>query len=328
MSLDALKHIIRLALPIVLLAAACLFLSGCRETPEAAAGRSDPTTSAPTIDGCQIFPADNPWNTDISAYPVHPNSANFIASVGVDKPVHPDFGTVWQGNPNGIPYVVVSGDQPKVPITFEYAGESDPGPYPIPDDAPIEGGPDSDGDRHILVLDKDNCKLYEVWRSFKTDEGWKGGSGAVFDLTSNDLRPLGWTSSDAAGLPILPGLARYEEVEQGAINHALRFTIRRSQRGYILPATHFASRSSDPNLMPMGLRLRLKADYDISAFPPQAQVILTALKKYGMIMADNGGDWYISGSPNPRWDDAQLETLKRVKGSAFEVVDTGPIHTG
>jgi len=285
-------------------------------------------TDSPTIAGCQILPPDNPWNTDISAYSVHPNSVNFIASVGLDKGLHPDFGTTWQGNPNGIPYIVVGGDQPKVPVTFEYADESDPGPYPIPDDAPIEGGPDSDGDRHILVLDKDNCKLYEVWHSRKVADGWTGGSGAIFDLTSNDLRPMGWTSSDAAGLPVLPGLARYEEVEQGAINHALRFTIRKSQRGYILPATHFASRSSDPNLMPMGLRLRLKADYDISAFPPQAQVILTALKKYGMIMADNGGDWYISGAPNSKWDDDALNTLKGVKGSAFEVVDTGPIITG
>jgi len=283
---------------------------------------------SPTIAGCQILPPDNPWNADISAYAVHPNSESFIASVGVDKGLHPDFGTMWQGHPNGIPYVVVSGDQPKVPVTFEYAHESDPGPYPIPDDAPIEGGPQSDGDRHILVLDKDNCTLYEIWRAFKTDEGWKGGGGAIFDLNSNELRPLGWTSADAAGLPILPGLARYEEVERGAINHALRFTVRKSQRGYILPATHFASRSSDPNFMPMGLRLRLKADYDISAFPPQAQVILTALKKYGMIMADNGGDWYISGTPNPKWDDDQLSALRRVTGSDFEVVDTGPIITG
>jgi len=285
-------------------------------------------TGSPTIAGCQILPPDNPWNTDISAYSVHPNSANFIASVGLDKGLHPDFGTTWQGHPNGIPYIVVGGDQPKVPITFEYADESDPGPYPIPDDAPIEGGAESDGDRHILVLDKDNCTLYEVWHSRKVADGWTGGSGAIFDLTSNELRPMGWTSSDAAGLPILPGLARYEEVEQGAINHALRFTIQKSQRGYILPATHFASPSKDPNLMPMGLRLRLKADYDVSAFPPQAQVILTALKKYGMIMADNGGDWYISGAPNEKWDDEQLSTLRGVNGSDFEVVHTGPIITG
>jgi hypothetical protein len=301
--------------------------AGCRaETP----GVDAAITSGypPRIGDCEILPADNPLNIDISAYPVHPNSDVFIANVGLEKNLHPDFGTVSQGAPTGIPYVAVSGDQPKVPMTFEYADESEPGPYPIPDDAPIEGGPDSDGDRHILVVDVDNCTLYEVWHARRTEEGWSGGSGAIFDLTTNKLRPLGWTSSDAAGLPIFPALVKYEEVEQGEINHALRFTVRRSQRGYILPATHFASRSSDPDLMPMGLRLRLRADYDISEFPPQAQVILKALKKYGMIMADNGGDWFVSGAPSPKWDDEQLTTLKRVKGKDLEVVDTGPIITG
>jgi len=328
MSLDALKHAIRLSPPIALLAA-CLLLSGCRETPEAAAGALEPTASAPTIDGCQVFPADNPWNTDISAYPVHSNSANFIASIGADKGLHEDFGTVWQGAPSGIPYCIVPSDQPKVSVTFDYPDESDPGPYPIPDDAPIEGGPDGEGDRHILMIDVDNAKLYELFHSFKTEDGWRAGSGAIFDLTSNDLRPLGWTSADAAGLPIFPGLVRYDEVvEKGEVNHAIRFTCRLTQRGYILPATHFASRSSDPNLPPMGLRLRLKADYDISNFPPEAQVILTALKKYGLILADNGGDWYISGAPDPRWNTDNLTTLRRVKGTDFEVVDTGPIHTG
>lgn len=328
MSLDALKHVIRLSLPIALLAA-CLLLSGCRETPEAAADSSQPTASAPTIDGCQVFPADNPWNTDISAYPVHPNSANFIASIGADKGLHEDFGTVWQGAPSGIPYCIVPSDQPKVTVTFDYPDESDPGPYPVPDDAPIEGGPDGEGDRHILMVDVDNAKLYELFHSFKTEDGWRAGSGAIFDLTSNDLRPLGWTSADAAGLPIFPGLVRYDEVvEKGEVNHAIRFTCRLTQRGYILPATHFASRSSDPNLSPMGLRLRLKADYDISDFPPEAQVILTALKKYGLILADNGGDWFISGAPDPRWNTENLTTLRRVKGTDFEVVDTGPIHTG
>ena len=291
MSLDALKHVIRLSLPIALLAA-CLLLSGCREAPDAAADSSQPSTSAPTIDGCQVFPADNPWNTDISSYPVHPNSANFIASIGADTGLHEDFGTVWQG-------------------------------------APIEGGPDSEGDRHILMVDVDNAMLYELFHCFKTEDGWRAGSGAIFDLTSNDLRPLGWTSADAAGLPIFPGLVRYDEVVQkGEVNHALRFTCRRTQRGYILPATHFASRSSDPNLPPMGLRLRLKADYDISSFPAEAQVILTALKKYGLILADNGGDWFISGAPDMRWNTDNLRAIRRVKGSDFEVVDTGPIHTG
>jgi hypothetical protein len=328
MSPDALKHTIRLSLPIALLAA-CLLLSGCRETPETAAGGSGPGTSAPTIDGCQVFPADNPWNTDISGYPIHSNSANFIASIGADKGLHEDFGTVWQGAPSGIPYIIVPGDQPKVSVTFDYPDESDPGPYPVPDDAPIEGGPDSEGDRHILMVDTDNSVLYELFHCFKTEDGWTAGSGAIFDLTSNDLRPLGWTSADAAGLPIFPGLVRYDEVvEKGEVNHALRFTCRRTQRGYILPATHFASPSKDPNLPPMGLRLRLKADYDISDFPAEAQVILTALKKYGLILADNGGDWFISGAPDMRWNTDNLLALRRVKGSDFEVVDTGPIHTG
>ncbi len=302
--------------PMVALAA-----GGCRsERPKTAVG------GPPTTDGCQIFPADNPWNTDISDHPVHPNSDAFIESVGLGKNLHPDFGTVWRGAPIGIPYIVVHSDQPRAPIEIvAYADESDAGPFPIPLDAPVEGGPDSDGDRHVIALDVDDCKLYELFRAFRADDGWKCDSAAVFDLTSNDLRPMGWTSADAAGLPIFPGLARYEEVAQGEMNHALRFTVRRTQRGYILPATHFASRHDDPNLPPMGLRVRLKADHDISGFPPQAQVVLETLKKYGMILADNGGDWFISGAPDSRWDMEQLATIKRVKGTDLEVVDTGPI---
>ncbi len=317
-----LKHALPFAAGCILVALAFTSFS-CRSDE----GNADAhNASNPTIDGCRVFPPDNPWNTDISDYPVHPNSDNFIASIGADKGLHEDFGTVWLGAPSGIPYCIVRADQPKVPVTFEYGNESDPGPYPIPDDAPIEGGPDSDGDRHILVIDKDNCKLYETFSSFKTEDGWRAGSGAIFDLTSNDLRPLGWTSADAAGLPIFPGLVRYDEVvEKGEINHALRFTCRRTQRGYILPATHFASRHDDPNLPPMGLRLRLKPDYDISDFPPEAQVILTALKKYGFILADNGSDWFISGVPDMRWNVENLTALRRVKGRDFEVVDTGPI---
>lgn len=281
------------------------------------------------IENCPVFPADNPWNTDISKYPVHPNSKAFINSIGPDKPVHEDFGTAYQGAPSGIPYVIIHKNQRKVPVTFEYADESDAGPYPIPDNAPIEGGPKSDGDRHVLAVDVDNEKLYEIYRAFKAETGWRGGSGAIFDLRSNKLRPLGWTSCDAAGLPVFPGLVRYDEViEKGEIAHAIRFTVRRSQRGYILPATHFASRSSDPNLPPMGLRFRLKAGYDVSGFPKEARVILTALKKYGMILADNGGDWFITGAPDDRWDNEALQTLRRVKGSDFEAVDTGPIHRG
>lgn len=268
-----------------------------------------------------VFPPDNPWNTDITDHPVHPNSDDFIASMGAKEGLHPDFGTVWEGGPNGIPYVLVTGDQSKVPITFEYEDESDPGPYPIPDDAPLEYGDDS----HIIVIDTTNRLLYEVYDANKTKQGWKAGSGAVFDLTSNKLRPDSWTSADAAGLPIFPGLVRYEEVQKGEITHALRFTVSQTQIGYIHPATHFASDNTDPDLPPMGLRVRLKADFDISGFPSEVQVILRALKKYGMFVADNGGDWFISGAPSMKWDDDELNTLSQVKGQDFEVVDTGPI---
>ncbi len=275
-----------------------------------------------------LFPVDNPWNTDVSQYPVHPNSDNYLATIGLNTGLHPDFGTEWEGAPIGIPYVLVRGDQPKVPITFEYDDESDPGPYPIPPDAPIEGGPDSGGDRHVLVVDVDNKRLYEVFAAYPVNggESWTAGSGAIFDLTSNALRPLYWTSADAAGLPILAGLVRYDEVvEKGEINHALRFTCSRTQRAFILPATHFASSSTDPNRPPMGLRVRLKADFEIGGFSPNVQVILRAMKRYGMLVADNGSDWYVSGAPDPRWDDDELRALGDVKGSDFEVVYTGEL---
>lgn len=276
----------------------------------------------------QILPADNPWNTRIDTLKVHPRSADFIRSIGDGANLHPDFGTVWNGAPAGIPYVVVGPDQKRVPIRFEYPDESDPGPYPIPLDAPIEGGPKSDGDRHILVIDPKAKKLYELFSSYREGEGFRAGSGAVFDLTTNKLRPAGWTSADAAGLPIFPGLVRYDEViEQGEIRHALRFTVKLTQRGYVAPATHWASRSKDRSLPPMGLRVRLRAGYDISRFPKPAQVILTCLKRYGMLLADNGGNWFISGAPDPRWDVEQLATIKRVKGRDLEVVDTGEIVT-
>lgn len=277
-----------------------------------------------------IFPADNPWNQDVSKLPVHPLSAKYLASIGWNKPLHPDFGTEWEGAPNGIPFVVVPGDQKKVAVQFEYADESDAWPYPIPNDPPIEGGPDAapDSDRHVLIIDPTNKKLYELYQAIPLAGGrWQAGSGAIFDLDSNQLRPAGWTSADAAGLPIFPGLVRYDEiVEQGELRHALRFTARRTQRAYIAPARHYASRSDDPDLPPMGLRVRLKADYDVSKFPKPCQVILHGLKTYGMFLADNGSDWFLSGSPDPRWDDEMLATLKRVKGSDFEAVETGPLE--
>lgn len=277
-----------------------------------------------SLHGRRLFPPDNPWNQDISKMPVDPNSANLIQTMGANDALHPDFGTTWQGRPNGIPYVVVSGTQPLVPINFRsYGGESDPGPYPVPRNAPIEGGPDSDGDRHVLVIDRDHWKLYEVFSARPINNGasWVVGSGAVFDLNSNALRPAGWTSADAAGLPIFPGLVRYDEVfEQREIRHALRFTVPRTRRAYVYPARHYASGDTNPNLPPMGMRVRLKASFDISKYSPPIQVILRALKKYGMFVADNGGGWFLSGAPDPRWSNDELGMLKTVKGSDFEVV--------
>ena len=281
-----------------------------------------------SLHGKRLFPADNEWNRDISQDPLDPNSETLISSIGLHKPLHADFGTVWNGAPNGIPYVVVSGNQPKVPVRFEYADESDKGPYPIPANPPIEGGEAGRGDRHILILDRDNWKLYELFSAYKEGNNWRADSGAIFDLKSNALRPAGWTSADAAGLPILPGLVRYDEVvERKAIHHALRFTIVHSRRAYLSPARHFASKNKSPNLPPMGMRVRLKADYNISGFPAEVRVILKALKTYGMFVADNGSDWYVNGAPDPRWNDDALNTLKRVTGSAFEVVKMGEIIT-
>jgi hypothetical protein len=281
--------------------------------------------SGTALGGRRPFPDDDPWNRDISQDPVDPLSDLLIERIGRHKPLHPDFGSGrWKGAKIGIPYVVVSGDQPKVPVVYQaYGDESDPGPFPIPPDAPIEGHPNLDGDRHVLVIDRDNWKLYELFRAFPVADGrmWRADSGAVFDLETNTSRPEGWTSADAAGLPIFPGLVRYDEVvEMKEIRHALRFTVSRTRRAYVPPASHWASRETDPGLPPMGMRVRLKADYDISGFPPEVQVILKALKRYGMILADNGSDWFISGAPDPRWDDAALRTLKRVRGEDFEVI--------
>jgi hypothetical protein len=282
-----------------------------------------------SLHGAPVFPADNPWNTDVSKMPVDPNSDALIQSIGLDKNLHPDFGTEYQGAPNGIPYVVVPGDQPKVRVQFSYADESDPGPYPIPKNAPIEGGPSAKGDRHVLVIDRDNWKLYELFSSFPQPDGsWKAGSGAIFDLKSNALRPAGWTSCDAAGLPVFPVLARYDEVvEQKEVRHALRFTVVRSRHAYVAPARHYASSHTEANLPPMGMRVRLKASVDVTKFPPSARVILTALQRYGMIVADNGGDWFLSGAPDPRWNDDELHAMKTIKGRDFEVVRMGTLVT-
>ena len=300
-----------------------------RKTRKAAAKAQSPTLLTPAGE-IEIFPADNPWNQDVSALPVHSKSREYLASIGLDKGLHPDFGTVWEGAPSGIPYALVAGDTSKVEVEFEYPDESDKGPYPIPDDPPIEGGANAslEGDRHILLIDYENRLLYELFHAVPSDGGWRAGSGAIFDLASNKLRPAGWTSADAAGLPIFPGLARYDEVmEKGEVRHALRFTVRRTRRAYVAPATHWASSSRDANLPPMGLRVRLKAGFDESGFPPPVQVILRGLKTYGMLLADNGGDWFISGVPDERWNDDELRAIKRVKGSDLEAVETGPLVT-
>ncbi len=275
------------------------------------------------LQGRRPVPDTNAWNRDVSRDPVDPSSATLIAACGATN-LHAEFGAFyWQGAPAGIPYVVVAGSQPTVPVSFRYADDSDPGPYPLPPDAPIEGGPAGTGDRHVLVIDRDAWKLYELFDAHPVSGGssWTAGSGAIFDLTTGALRPAGWTSADAAGLPIFPGLARYDEVVgQGAIRHALRFTCPRTRRAYVPPARHFASSYTDPGLPPMGMRVRLRASYDISGFPTQARAILTALKTYGMLLADNGSSWYITGAPDARWDDEDLNTLKSVPGAAFEVV--------
>ena len=274
----------------------------------------------PKLAGCPVFPASNVWNRRVDRLPVAADSDAIIGSIGADTGVHADFGSgLWEGGPIGIPVTVVGRSQPKVRVTFEYANESDRGPYPIPANVRIEGGRASDGDRHAIIVDRSSCRLYELYALYP---GWRAGSGAIWSLRSNRLRPAGWTSADAAGLPILPGLARYDEVAAGAIRHALRFTVRRSGRAYIYPARHSASDLTDPRLPPMGLRVRLKASFNVSRFPRQARIVLVALKRYGMIVADNGSSWYVSGAPDRRWSNDQLHTLGRVEGSDFEVVDT------
>jgi hypothetical protein len=294
----------------------------------AALGGSVPKT--PALGGCPVFPATSVWNQRVDNLPVAANSATMVAAIGLDSPVHADFGSgLWDGSRIGIPYVVVNGKTtPQSRVSFEYADESDKGPYPIPANVPIEGQPAvTDGDRHAIILDRSTCKLYELYALQRQGSRWTAGSGAIWNLRSNALRPSGWTSADAAGLPILPGLARWDgDASTGAIDHALRFTAPRTRNTFIYPARHEASDSSDPTLPPMGLRLRLKANVDISHLPAQARIVATALKRYGMILADNGSPWYISGAPNPHWSNDQLHALGQLTGADFEVVDTSKLR--
>ena len=291
-------------------------------TAGAVARRVSPT--GPTVGGCPVFPADNPWNTPVAGAPVLGRSDQMIAAIqarGGDFP-HPDFGG---GGRYGIPYAVVPEEQPLVPIAYRaYGDESDPGPFPIPLDAPVEGG----SDRHVLVVREGTCELFELFAAQRTSGGWSADSGARFDLRSNALRPQGWTSADAAGLPILAGLVRYDEVTVGQVAHAIRVTFAATRKGFVAPATHLASSDPDPDLPAMGQRLRLRADFDLGVLHGQSKVIAQAMRDYGLVVADNGSNWFFQGAQDPRWDDDDLAQLKSIPGTAFEVLDTGPVQTG
>jgi hypothetical protein len=290
-------------------------------------GASAHALRLPGAPKCTIFPATNAWNERVDTLPVAANSAQMIQSIGLGTGLHADFGSgLYNGQPIGIPYDVVSKRTTRARPKFLYADESDKGPYPIPKSVHIEGGRASTGDRHALLIDKDACKLYELYALYPKGAGWTAGSGAIWSLRSDALRPAGWTSADAAGLPIFPGLARYDEVARGVIDHALRFTAARTRRQYVYPARHYASSSDDPALPPMGLRVRLKASVDISGFPKQTRIVLQALKTYGMLLADNGSNWYVSGAPNPKWSNDDLHSIGRITGSMFDVVDTSSLH--
>ena len=278
-------------------------------------------TAAAAIAGCPLFPAAWSTNQRVDTLPVAPDSAAIVRSIGLDGSIAADFGSgLWEGGPIGIPYDVVGRRTARSRVRFDYADESDRVRYPIPRRVHIEGGPDSDGDRHALLVDRNRCKLFELYALRREGGRWTAGSGATWSLRNPRLRPSGWTSADAAGLPILPLLARYPEVRRGRIGHALRMTVSESRRAFVFPARHFASSAGDPALPRMGERLRLKAATDISGLPPQARVVARAMKEYGLIVADNGSDWYVSGAPHPRWDNDQLQQLRRLHGSDFEVV--------
>jgi hypothetical protein len=283
--------------------------------------------AGPEIAGCPMFPPNNVWNTPVDTLPVSPSSAKHIATIGAARPLHPDFGEDLR---TGIPFNIVGPDAKKIKIPFQYESESEPGPYPVPAGVKVEGGAGATGDRHVLIVDPKTCVLYELFEMVPQGvgpaSGWKAGSGSIFNLRSNELRPEGWTSADAAGLPILPGLLRYDEVKAGEIAHAIRFTVSKTKSEHIWPARHDASRLQGAEYMPMGARLRLKASVDISRFSPSNQLILRALKKYGMILADTGSDWYLSGVSDSRWSDSDLHNLKSLTGADFEEVDTLPLR--
>jgi RNA polymerase sigma factor (sigma-70 family) len=283
-----------------------------------------------SLGGKRPFPDDNLWNQDVSREPIDPNSAALIASLSPDKPLFPDFGVPLDGKAwsRGISYVVIGADQPRLPVRFEWADDSDPGSYPVPDNLPIDARLQDQDLTRGIILDRDNWMLYELGNPARTASGWRASVGAIWDLKTNNLRPLGWTSTDGAGLPVFPGLIRYDEVrEQKAIRHALRFTASRIRRAYVAPARHYGGDIIDPKVPPMGMRVRLRGDFDVSGFSADVQVILQALKTYGMFLAEHGTDWYLSGVPDPRWSDPDLKTLQRVKGRDFEVVRMGKIQT-
>jgi hypothetical protein len=276
----------------------------------------------PTIGSCPVLPANSIWNQPIDHLPVASNSATLVGAVGSGVTLHADFGSGnYQGGPIGIPFLTVSGSQTKYPATFQYSDESDAGPYPVPLNAPIEGGSQSTGDRHAIAIDTDNCILYELYSAYPQAASWQAASGAIFNLKSNGLRPASWTSADAAGLPIFPGLVRYDEVASGIIRHAIRLTVPQTEDLYVWPARHYASSLTDPKYPAMGQRFRLRSSFNISTYTADVQVILRALQTYGMFVADNGSAWYISGAPDSRWNNDNLGTLRNIKGSDFEAVD-------
>jgi hypothetical protein len=295
--------------------------SACLAVVLLVGGAQAPAAAAPPTSNCPLFPSTNVWNKRVDSLPVASNSATMINTIGRDRYFHPDFGE-YLGY--GIPYNVVGKLTPHRTVQFTYDDESDHVGYPIPSSPKIEAG----SDRHMLLWDTYSCRLYELYDARKTANGWHAGSGATWDLTSNALRPNGWTSADAAGLPILPGLVRYEEVEAGAINHAIRFTAPLTRSAHIYPARHDAGAGLSASLPPMGLRLRLKANFDVSGYSARMRIILRAMKRYGIILADNGSAWYFSGTSDARWDDDELNQLKRLRGANFEVVDTSHLRNG